>query len=269
MEKIEGPFFEYYLNHGPDPDLPEATVFLTGANEWRTFNSWPPKEVEQKEFFFDDNGNASFESKKSKKDFDEYMSDPGKPVPYTNQVRHWYCEAFPVEDQRFASRRTDVLVYQCEPLAEDLTIAGPITVELYGSTSGTDCDWIVKIIDVFPDSASTPANYPEWIKFGGYQMMVRADVLRGKFRNDLAKPEPIKQNTPTKFEFELQDAFHCFKKGHRIMVQIQSTWFPLIDLNPGKFMNIYQASDSDFQKTKQHVYHSEKYPSRIKFNVLR
>ena len=219
--------------------------------------------------FLTDNNSASLTHKTSKKEFDEYVSDPARPVPYTSQIRHWYNIAFPVEDQRFASKRPDVLVYKSEPLSDDLIIAGPITTELYGSTSGTDCDWVVKVIDVFPDSTSTPEGYPEWVKLGGYQMMVRGDVLRGKFRNSLANPEPIKPNTTTKFEFELQDAFHCFKKGHCIMVQIQSTWFPLIDRNPGKFMDIFNASDSDFQMTTQRIYHSEKYPSQIKFSVLK
>jgi putative CocE/NonD family hydrolase len=269
MEKIEGPFFEYYLNNGPDPHLAKTTVFLTGANEWKTFESWPPKNIEQKNLFLLENNVVSFTDKKSKKEYDEYISDPAKPVPYTSEIRQWYDIAFPVEDQRFASKRPDVIVYRSEPLVEDFTIAGPITVELYGSTSGTDCDWIVKIIDVFPDSTSTPAYYPEWVKLGGYQMMVRGEVLRGKFRNSLAAPEPIKPYAPTKFKFEMQDAFHCFKKGHAIMVQIQSTWFPLIDRNPGKFMNIYNASNSDFQTTTQRIYHSAKYPSKILFDVLK
>ena len=269
MEQIEGPFFKYYLNNGPNPNLAKATVFLTGANEWKTFDSLPPTTVEQQVLFLNENSSASFTKKPSKKEFDEYISDPAKPVPYTSQVRHWYNVAFPVEDQRFAAKRSDVLVYKSEPLPENVTIAGPMTVELYGSTSGTDCDWIVKVIDVFPDSVSTPRGYPDWVKFGGYQMMVRGEVLRGKFRNSLAKPEPITPNTPTKFVFELQDVFHCIKKGHCLMVQIQSTWFPLIDRNPGIFMDIYKASDSDFHATTQRVYHSEHYPTCIKFSVLK
>jgi putative CocE/NonD family hydrolase len=153
-------------------------------------------------------------------------------------------------------------------LTEDVTVAGPITVNLTGSTSGSDCDWIVKVIDVFPDTLNTPQGTPPWVKLGGYQMMVRGDVLRGKFRNSLAQPEAIIPNTPAEFKFDLQDVFHRFKKGHRIMVQIQSTWFPLADRNPGKFMDIYDAKDSDFQKTTQRVYRSPQYPSYLELKTL-
>jgi len=171
-----------------------------------------------------------------------------------------------LEDQRFASRRPDVLVYQTEPLAEDVTLAGPITVDFIVSTSGTDADWIVKLVDVFPDDYETPAGGRG---LGGYQMLVRGDVLRGKFRNGLDRPEPFVPDSATALRFTLQDAFHTFRRGHRVMVHVQSTWFPMIDRNPGKFMDIFTAADSDFQPTTQRVYRSAEHPSRVILPVLR
>jgi putative CocE/NonD family hydrolase len=268
-ENLEGPFFEYYLNDGPDPKLPEAAVFLTGSNEWKLLDSWPPKNTEATRMYFLDGGKLSFEKPSaSTKEYDEYISDPDKPVPYTSETTHWYDAAFMDEDQRFAARRPDVLVYQSDILKEEVTIAGPIGVNLVGSTSGTDCDWIVKVIDVFPDTVRYRYN-PKGIVLAGYQMLVRGDVLRGKFRNSLSDPEPFNPNQPTPVNFALQDAFHTFKKGHRIMVQVQSTWFPMIDRNPGKFMDIYSAKDSDFQKTIQRVYHSSDQSSSITFGILK
>jgi len=264
-DSLEGPFFEHYLNGGPDPQLAEATVFLTGSNIWKHVNTWPPQNVVPRSLYFDEDGELSFErSKNAQAAYDEYVSDPEKPVPYTSEITQWYNAAFMDEDQRFVSRRPDVLVYQSKILNEDFTIAGPITVNLVGSTSGTDCDWIVKVIDVFPDSLSSPRGLH--VPLSGYEMLVRGDVLRGKFRNSLSKPEPFVPNKPTPIDFVLQDCFHTFQRGHRIMVQVQSTWFPMIDRNPGKFMNIYEAKDSDFQKTVQRVYHSGRFGSCIKVN---
>ena len=267
-EHIEGPFFDHYLNGGPDPSLPEAAVFETGSNEWKFLDSWPPKNVEQKCLYLHEGGILSFvKPDKSKTQYDEYVSDPAKPVPYTAEITHWYNAAFMNEDQRFAARRPDVLVYQSEILNEDVTIAGPITVDLVGSTSGTDCDWIVKVIDVFPDSTKWHTTSPRTV-LPGYEMMVRGDVLRGKFRKSLSMPEPFVPNKPTAIKYSLQDAFHTFKRGHQIMVQVQSTWFPMIDRNPGKFLDIFGAKDSDFQKTTQRVYHTEKKSSCIRVSVL-
>lgn len=268
-ENLEVPFFDHYLRDKPDPGIAEATVFMTGENEWKKLDSWPPKDTKSKSLYLHAKGGLSFNPPvTTKTEYDEYMSDPEKPVPYTSEIRHWYNASYMLEDQRFAARRTDVLVYQTDVLTEDVTIGGPITASLIGSTSGTDCDWIVKLIDVLPDTIATPRGTPGWVKLGGYQMMVRGDVLRGKFRNSLAKPEPIKPNVPTRFEYVLQDAFHRFKKGHRIMVQIQSTWFPKIDRNPGKFTDIYKAKDGDFQKTVQRVYRSGKNSSHVRLPVL-
>jgi len=241
---------------------------MTGANEWRRYDSWPPKGTKQNTLYLREKGGLSFEKPSMKEGYDEYVNDPDKPVPYTNEIRHWYNAAFMLEDQRFAARRPDVLVYQTEPLEEQVTIAGPIQVNLFGSTSGTDCDWIVKLIDVFPDDTPNPVPNPTKVIFGGYQMLVRGDVLRGKFRNSLARPEPYVPGKVTETFFELQAALHRFKQGHRIMVQIQSTWFPMIDLNPGVFTDIYHASESDFRKTTQRVYRSGKESSHFVIPVL-
>ncbi|HEY4611581.1 MAG TPA: CocE/NonD family hydrolase [Bacteroidota bacterium] len=268
-EQLEVPFFEQHLRDKGDAKIAEATMFMTGANEWKRLGSWPPKNLRSRKLYLHAQGKLSFDPPNARgTEYDEYISDPAKPVPYTREIRHWYNAAFMVEDQRFASQRTDVVVFQSDVLTENVTIAGPITVNLTGATSGTDCDWIIKVIDVFPDTTATPRGTPAWVKLGGYQMMVRGDILRGKFRNSLAKPEAIKPDTPTKFTFDLQDVLHRFKKGHRIMVQIQSTWFPFADINPGKFLDIYSAKESDFQKTTQRVYHSSQFDSHLIVGTL-
>lgn len=268
-DSLEVPFFDYYLRGIGNPHLSEATVFLTGENKWMHLDAWPPKNGTKKNLYLHANGKLSFNAPtQSKTQYDQYVSDPMKPVPYTNEIRHWYDASFMLEDQRFAGRRPDVLVYETDVLDKDITVAGPIKVNLVGSTSGTDCDWIVKVIDVFPDDTPTPRGTPQWVKLGGYEMMVRGDVLRGKFRNSLAKPTAIKPNRPTEFNFDLQDIFHRFKKGHRIMVQIQSTWFPMIDRNPGTFMDIYKAKDSDFHSTVQRVYHSKGKATSLTLTVV-
>jgi hypothetical protein len=271
-EKIEGPYFEHYLNDGPDPNLPKAVVFETGSNEWKYLDSWPPKNLEVKNLYLHEREGLSFQKPaNSKTDYNEYISYPNKPVPYTDEITQWYNPAFMDKDQRFAARRPDVLVYQSGVLENDVTIAGPITVNLVGSTSGTDCDWVVKVIDVFPETPMRRGRgfrTPREAALDGYQMLVRGDILRGKFRNGLSKPEPFVPNRPTPIKYALQDVFHTFKKGHRMMVQIQSTWFPMIDRNPGKFTDIYKAKDSDFQKTTQRVYHSPRYPSHLVVGVV-
>ncbi len=268
-EHVEVPFFNYYLKDQKKPDLAEAIVFETGANAWRFLNSWPPPAATPREVYLHTDGKLKFErASESNRAPREYVSDPAKPVPYTAEIVHWYNPAFMLEDQRFAATRPDVLVYQTEPLTEDLRVAGPITATLYVSTTGTDADWIVKVIDVFPDSTKNPAPNPPHVKLGGYQQLVRGDVIRGKFRNSLSNPEPFEPNKVTKVEFILQDVFHCFKPGHRLMVQVQSTWFPLIDLNPQKFLDIYTAKADDFQKATQRVYSSAEYPTRITLPVI-
>jgi putative CocE/NonD family hydrolase len=267
-DSIEVPFFDYFLQGKGEPKKFEAAVFETGTNRWRFLDSWPSKNVELKSIYLHARGLLTFEPPKSGSGYDEYVSDPMRPVPYTDEIRQWYNPAFMDEDQRFADRRPDVLVYRTDVLSSDVTIAGPITVSLYGSTSGTDCDWIVKMIDVFPDDTPDSELNPCPVHMGGYEMLIRGDVLRGKFRHSLSTPEPIKPGKITRFEYQLEDVFHTFKKGHRIMVQVQSTWFPMIDRNPGRFEDIYRAKESDFQKTRQRVYRSAKYSTHLTFNVL-
>lgn len=270
IDQIEVPFFSYHLKGQGKLDIAEATMFETGRNRWHSLDSWPPKTGEQKKLFLQSGGGLSFDSQdKTTSEYDEYISDPNNPVPYTAKVSNWYDRSFMVEDQRFADRRPDVLVYQTEILTEDITIAGKITNALYVSTSGTDSDWIVKLIDVFPDTMRNWKYNRNLVQLGGYEMLVRGDVLRGKFRNSLAKPEPFTPNKTTKIQFNLEDVFHTFKKGHRIMVQIQSSWFPFIDRNPQKFVNIYEAKEGDFQKATQRVYRSPEYASHLLVTVLK
>jgi putative CocE/NonD family hydrolase len=270
QEKIELPFFNYYLKGKGTLDLPEAVVFETGSDQWRFYDIWPPADSKEKTLFFADNGQLSFEPAPDspKAGFDEYISDPAKPVPYTMSTTTQYYRDYFVEDQRFAASRPDVLVYSSEPLAEDLTIAGPIKADLYVSTTGTDADWVVKLIDVYPDDAPDPRNNPANIRMGGYQRMVRGEIMRGKFRNSFEKPEPFVPGKVTKVTFELPDVMHTFLKGHKVMVQVQSSWFPLFDRNPQKFCNIREADEKDFQKATHRVYRSLRYPSHVTLRTV-
>ncbi len=268
-ETIELAFFNYYLKDKGAMDLPEAYVFETGANQWRRFDSWPPRGVAQKSLYLRPGGRLSFDPPAETADatYDEYVSDPQKPVPLTPGIASGMAVRYMVDDQRHAARRPDVLTYVTDPLEEDLTVAGPIWPSLHVSTTGTDQDFIVKLIDVypdhFPDERGSTNN-----TLGGYQQLVRGEVMRGKFRNSLEKPEPFAPGKPTKVEFEVYDTFHTFRRGHRIMVQLHSTWFPWIDINPGKFMNIYEATEADFSKTTQRVYRSRSMPSAVRIGVL-
>lgn len=263
MENIEFPFFLYYLKDKGEFTIPEAVVFETGKNQWRFFEFWPPKESINKYLYLQSNQQLSFESLKEKLayDFDEFISDPNKPVPYTNNIQNRQGHIWMVEDQRFAARRPDVLVYQSDILTEDITIAGSIIANLFFTSTGTDADWIVKLIDVYPSDSPK--------RMGDYQMLVAADVFRSKYRNSFEEPEPLVPNEVTNIEFDLLDKFHCFRKGHRIMVQIQSTWFPVIDRNPQKFVDIYQANEEDFQKAIHRVYFSAKYPSHLRILMMK
>jgi len=271
-KNIELPFFNQYLKNAKTGSLPEAFIFNTGKNEWHKFDQYPPDNLSKLNLYFNSSGLLTFNplSNNSAK-FAEYISDPNKPVPYTAKIidsKKFYNKTYLVEDQRFASSRPDVLVYESEELKEELTITGLIEAELYVSTSGTDSDWIVKIIDVYPDDEPNPIPNPNEIEMGGYQMLVRAEIMRGKFRNSFEKPEPMIANNITKINIDLNDVCHTFLKGHKIMVQIQSSWFPLFDRNPQKFVDIYDAAKEDFQITIQRIYHSTEYTSKIKINKL-
>jgi putative CocE/NonD family hydrolase len=275
-EQIELPFFRYYLKGGDDPKLPEAYVFETGANAWHALDQWPPREARPVAFYLSGAGRLSREpSSETAAAFDEYVSDPAKPVPFVEDIDIGMEREYMVADQRFAARRPDVLVYETEPLEEDLTIAGPITASLRVSTTGTDADWVVKLIDVYPDAyppqpgeATGDRSRPTRSKMGGYQQLVRGEPFRGKFRRSFEKPEPFVPGQVEGVEFTMPDAFHTFRRGHRVMVQVQSTWFPLVNLNPQTFVNINEATEADFKKATQRVWRTKDQPSLIRVGVV-
>lgn len=268
-EHVELPFFNCILKDKCGEKLPEALVFESGSNQWRRYDQWPPA-GDQKSLYLGSGGRLSFEAPaEGAGAFDEYVSDPQKPVPFINGIAIGMTREYMVDDQRFASRRPDVLVYESEPLAQSVTLSGPITATLFVSSSGTDSDYVVKVIDVFPNDIPEPTPNPTGVKLGGYQMLVRGEPMRARFRNSFEKPEAMVSNKVTKVEFTLPDVNHSFQPGHRIMVQIQSTWFPLVDRNPQKFVDINKAGETDFQKATQRVYRAGQYRSHLKVNVLK
>jgi|SRR5690554_589915 len=257
IKNIELPFFNYYLKGKGKVDLPEAYIFETGSNSWQKYEFWPPKNVKEVKLYLNENNSLTF-TEPSVSGYDEYISDPFKPVPFTNKITTDVPKEYMSEDQRFAAWRPDVLVYSTDALEEDITFTGDVIADIYVSTTGTDADWVVKLIDVFPpDSSSDSVVYSE------YQMLVRGNILRGKFRNSLDNPEPFTPGEVTNLKFSLMDISHTFKKGHKIMIHIQSSWFPLFDRNPQTFTDIYNAKEEDFQKAVHKVYFSDEYPSGI------
>ncbi len=254
FQKMELDFFNYYLKDKGNFDAGEATVFVTGKNEWKSFAQWPPKETKTAKWYLNKD-KALLLQKQNLEGWDEYVSDPANPVPYTAKESRGRVNTYMSEDQRFASNRSDVLFFESPVLESDLTLCGPVKVNLKVSMTGSDADFVVKLIDVLPDSNAT-------------QRMVRAEVLRGKFRNSFEKPEPFVAGKITPVSFELNDVAHSFLKGHKIMVQIQSSWFPLVDRNPQQFIEIPKANDEDFRKETIRIYHSEKYPSYIEVSIL-
>lgn len=269
-DSIELPFFNYYLKDLGQIDFPEVRMFMTGKNQWHSFAQWPPKNAEQKALYLHENGKLSFSKAQSQeRTFDEFMSDPAKPVPYTEDIAFNMTKEYMTDDQRFASTRPDVLVYQTEILDHDITLAGSIMARLKVSTSETAADWIVKIIDVYPNNAPDNTTTRKGMHMAGYQQMIRSEIIRGRFRNSYEIPEPFIPGKVENINLELQDVLHCFQKGHRIMIQIQSTWFPLADRNPQKYVpNIFEAQDSDFIKATHRVYHSPELSSFIEVKVL-
>ena len=269
-EKIELPFFRRFLKEDTNFIPYEAHVFETGTHQWRHFDSWPPKQATPRTLFFRAGRALAFEPPSESTDaFDEYVSDPGKPVPYTLEFTTGYPRSYPVHDQRFAASRPDVLVYETEPLEEDLTFAGPLKATLHVSTTGTDADWVIKLIDVYAGDSPDPNPNPAHVAMGGYEQLVRGDVFRGKFRNSFEKPEPFEPGKLAKIGFEIPDIFHTFRRNHRVMIQVQSSWFPLVDRNPQKFVNIPTAKAEDFQKATQRVYRTASAPSSLAVQVLR
>jgi putative CocE/NonD family hydrolase len=251
MREIERPFFAYHLKGKGTVRLPEAYMFDTGKNVWKKFETWPPKDAEPLKLYFSENGRLLINRPVNTEAFFEYVSDPAKPVPYTSEIEGitHTPRKFMSDDQRDASRRPDVLTFETEVLTEDVTVAGEIMAKLKVSLSSTDADFIVKFIDVYPQNYPSSDHNPDNIIMGGYQQLVRHEVFRGRFRNSFEKPEPFKPNEATDVSFPLQDILHTFKRGHKMMIQIHSTWFPYIDRNPQKYVdNIYKADEADFIK---------------------
>jgi uncharacterized protein len=278
---IELPFFNFYLKDKPPPKgaayagaaglkLPAAIAFETGANRWHDLDGWPPKMAQPRRMYLQAGGRLSFSPPTEAPDdgFDAYVSDPRKPVPYSAEVTTTEGHLFMVEDQRFAANRPDVLVYETDPLVDDLTIAGPVDVDLTVATTGTDGDWVVKLIDVYPGDAPDPQPNPEKVRMGGFQMLLTGDILRAKFRNSMSAPEPMIPHQPTRLHFTLGDRFHTFRKRHRVMVQVQSSWFPMFDRNPQTFVDIYHAKDADYRKAEHRVFRASSLPSFLTLPVL-
>jgi uncharacterized protein len=272
-EQVQAPWFAYWLKGEGSLSQPEALTFESGTNRWRRWNAWPPVgETTAKHLYFQADGRLSFDAPTATSSaFDAYVSDPAHPVPYRHRPIQatyfpggsgWYT--WLLEDQRFVESRPDVLSWQTEPLSDDVTIAGEIVAHLFASTSGTDSDWIVKLIDVYPEQV------PDDWKLSGWQLMVSNEVFRGRYRNSFERPEPLAPSAPTPFTFSLHTQDYCFRKGHRIMVQVQSTWFPLIDRNPQTFVpNIFKARAEDYRPATQRIYRSATLPSHVTIPVVR
>jgi uncharacterized protein len=271
QQNIELPFFNYYLKGKGKDSLAKATIFFTGENNWHKFDQWPPANSKMTNLYLADHLKLAFLKPTGKDGSDEYVSDPSKPVPYIEGIHSDITREFMTDDQRFTSTRPDVLVYKTDELAEDITLAGPVTVNLQVSISGTDADFVVKLIDVFPDNFQYPAANPNEQSYimNGYQMLLRGDVMRGRFRNSFEIPEAFVPEKITQVKYSMNDIAHTFKKGHRIMVQIQSSWFPLVDRNPQTFTDIYTCADGAFQKATIRIYHTADNPSFLIIPVLK
>ncbi len=268
-ENIELPFFDYWLKGKTDPKLPEAYVFETGTDQWRKYDAWPPRNAAPKKLFLHAGGKLTFDAPQNEASaYDEYVSDPAKPVPYIEGQASGMTREHMTADQRFAATRPDVLVYETEPLEHDMTLAGPLRPTLHVSTSGTDSDFVVKLIDVYPEDYPDPKPKPAGRTMAGYEQLVRGEVFRGRFRNSYEHPQAFVPGEVAKIEYAMPDVCHTFRRGHRIMVQVQSSWFPLVDRNPQKFVDIYTARTADFQKATERVYHSPQEASFVTVEVL-
>lgn len=268
QKNIEANFFRHFLkNNGKGENkLPEAYVFDTGRKEWKTYDTWPPKNTEKQQFYLQPQQKLTKNA--GAVSFEEFISDPKKPVPHSEDIKQQGLtpRKYMTDDQRFAARRPDVLVFETDVLAEDVTLAGDILAKLQVATTGTDADWIVKVVDVFPNDEPETKEVQPYLKMSNYHMMVRSEVMRGRFRNSFVNPQPFVANEKTPVNVKLQDVFHTFKKGHKIQIQVQSTWFPLIDLNPQTFVpNIFYAKPEDFKKQTHRVYSD----SAIEFTILK
>jgi putative CocE/NonD family hydrolase len=276
-EEVQFPFFEHYLKGKSTGAQPKAVVFETGTNVWRQFVAWPPREAASKTLYFHAGGRLSFDPPAEGKGMDDYMSDPSHPVPFVGYTTETVPQRYMVDDQRFASYRPDVLVYQTDPLEEDVTIAGPISPKLKIASSATDSDFVVKLIDVYPENYPDPEDTPRGNKrivdapplhMGGYQQLLRGEPFRAKFRNSWEKPEPLTPGKQAELDFTMPDLFHTFRRGHRIMVQVQSSWFPLTDRNPQTFTDIPNAKPEEFQKATEQVLRSQDAASGVEVLVM-
>ena len=277
QQNIEVPFFNYYLKgKGDASSIAEANIFLTGANEWKQFKQWPPAEAVNQEIYLHASGKLSWDKPGVQKSFSGYTSDPSKPVPYAEEVHFNRTREYMTDDQRFAARRPDVLVFQTDTLTEDVTVAGNVVADLLTSISTTDADFVVKLIDVFPDNLSHNdvniyadedpiKKYP----MGGYQMLVHGEIFRGRYRNSFEKPAAFTPGKVEEVKFKVADVAHTFLKGHRIMVQVQSSWFPLADRNPQQFVDVYHCDDKDFIKSDIKIYHDAVHASKIILPVVK
>lgn len=266
QDSIETAFFNFYLKDKGNFNASEATVFETGSNQWKQYPTWPPRQSAPVKYYFNAGNKLSLQTPAT--GFEEYISDPAKPVPYTNGTFRGRNNEYMAEDQRFAASRPDVLVFETDTLTQDITLSGPILADLFVSMTGTDADFIVKLIDVLPDYEPTPKGSPRGFMMAGYQRLIRAEVMRGKFRNSFEKPEAFVPGKVAEVKFALNDIAHTFKKGHKIMVQVQSSWFPLVDRNPQQFMTIPMANDNDFKKATIRVWHQGNTASHIVLPVL-
>jgi putative CocE/NonD family hydrolase len=273
-EKVQAPWFAYWLKDKGPFKQPEALTFQTGSNRWESYDEWPPRSrTTDRPLYFQSAGMASFAKPEddtgANNEFDSYVSDPARPVPYRHRpISPTYPDggwpAWLVEDQRFVQLRPDVLSWETDPLQQDVAVAGDVVAHLFASTSGTDSDWIVKLIDVYPE------DYPKDAKMGGYQLMIADEVFRARFRESFTHPKAVTPDEVTEYAIDLHTNNHAFLKGHRIMVQVQSTWFPVIDRNPQTFVeNIYKATEADYKPATQRVYRAGKYASHVTLPVLK
>ena len=258
-KQIELPFFKSNLKREA-VNISPVQVFFTGGNYWKNYPSWPPPSVQNEKLYLEENGKLTFQKPNNNSAYVSYISDPSKPVPYSQEKTVYRGYKYMFEDQSYASKRPDVIVFESEILEQDITIAGNIWAKLFISSTGTDADFVVKLIDVYPYTPNNP--------MADYQLLVRGDVFRAKYRNSFSEPQPLIPNSVTPLNFELQDAAHVFKKGHRIMIQIQSSWFPLVDRNPQQFMNIYNAEDKDFKPQAHTIYFNKNHASHIVLPII-
>jgi putative CocE/NonD family hydrolase len=266
------PFFKYYLKGEGDMKLNDAYVFDTGKNECSNYSSWPPENSVHKKYYFEENNQLSTSEPNVNNSYSEYISDPANPVPYTatfQDSKMFYNRVHLIEDQRYTSTRPDVLKFETDNLPDNMTIAGPITADLFISTTGTDADFVVKVVDVYPDNEKDPDPNPAKVEMGGYQRLIRTEIFRGKFRNSYENPEPFVPNQVAEVKINLNDAFHTFNHGHKIMIQVQSSYFPFFDVNPNTFCDIYHSDAKQFKKAEIKVYHSKEYPSSVTLTTIK